>query len=167
VNLEDALREAGDGYVRRASWAYSEPSMRRARTARGLAMPGVFEDAYGVKVSYDNEALAADDWVIASGKEHDIVGARRALRRLQDQPATIFEQVIDLLYELHSHSPEGTQATDLMRRLLGKNHNFRDADAVRALKGLVEEARKDKISMTVSKLGLDEVERLLGIRSDE
>jgi hypothetical protein len=95
-----------------------------------------------------------------------VLNGRKALRRLQSAPPTEFERVIDLLYEWKEYAPEG-QATDFMRRLLGKNHNLSDANAVAAMKGFVTEARKDKINAAIFKLGLDEAERILGLKEEE
>lgn len=91
--------------------------------------------------------------------------ARRALRRLQDRSPNDFEKVIDLLYEWREHSPTA-QVTDVMRKLLSQNHNMSDQNAIAAMKGLIQEARKAKINEAITRLGLDEAERILGLKND-
>ena len=73
MKLLDALRDAQDRYVRRASWPMSEPSMRRARSTKGDAIAGRFEDAYGRVIGYDNETMHADDWEVV----REVVSERR------------------------------------------------------------------------------------------
>ena len=175
MKLEEALREAGDGYVRRARWSVFEVSMRRYRAANGgLAMPGVFEDALGKKVLYDNETLDADDWVLVNTKPADVgddigrVGReRRALRRLQNEPPSEFEQVIDALYTWREYVGPNARVTDLMRKLINENHNLTDIGALASIRMYIKEARTARIGAMISKLGLDEVERVLGLRAED
>jgi hypothetical protein len=91
---------------------------------------------------------------------------RRALRRLQDRAPSTFEKVVDLLYEWREHSPQA-QVTDVMRSLLTQNHNLSDEHAIAAMKGLIAEARRNKINTAIAKLGLDEAERVLGLKNGE
>jgi hypothetical protein len=91
---------------------------------------------------------------------------RRALRRLQDRPPNDFEKVIDLLYEWREHIP-AAQVTDVMRKLLAQNHNMSDQNAISAMKGIIREARKVKIDEAITRLGFDEAERVLGLKSEE
>lgn len=91
---------------------------------------------------------------------------RRALRRLQAAPPSMFEQVVDLLYEWREHEP-GAQVTDLMRKLLSQNHNLSDANAVQAMRGLITKAREERIVEAVKRVGLDEAERLLGLKKSD
>jgi len=178
MKLEEALREAGDGYVRRAGWPVFEVSLRRLRGANGgMTVPGaVFEDALGKRVLYDDETLAGDDWMVVSPKEPDNMSddtgrvgrERRALRRLQNEPPSEFEQIIDALYTWREYTGPQARVTDLMRRLINQNHNVSDTGALAAIRGYVREARTAKIDAAIAKLGLDEAERILGLKeSDE
>ena len=91
---------------------------------------------------------------------------------MQDLPPSDFEKVIDLLYEWSEHSPaatrsaSGVQVTDLMRKILSQNHNVNDQQAIAAMKGLIREARKAKIDEAIAKMGLDDAERILGLKGD-
>jgi len=96
------------------------------------------------------------------------VNQRRALRRLQSEVPSQFEQLIDLLYEWREYAPSNrSQVTDLMRALLHNHHNISDADAIEAMKRFIQEARKEKIFRTIGKIGFDKAERLLGMKDDE
>ena len=107
----------------------------------------------------DDEAEPASEATSASTP----LERRRAMRRLQAAPPSMFEQVIDLLYEWREHEP-GVQVTDLMRKLLSQNHNLSDANAIQAMRGLITRAREEKIVEAVKRVGLDEAERLLGLK---
>jgi hypothetical protein len=90
---------------------------------------------------------------------------RRALRRLQSGPPSSFEQVVDLLYEWKVHVSDA-QITDMMRKLLQSNHNMSDANAIKAMTGFIKEARFAKVNAAIARMGLDEAESVLGLKSD-
>jgi len=95
-----------------------------------------------------------------------VLGARKALRRLQSAPPTVFEQVIDLMYEWKEHDSD-VQATDIMRRVLSQNHNLNDTSAVQAMRNSLKDVRMDRVTNAIHRLGLDEAERILGLKGYE
>jgi len=100
------------------------------------------------------------------GGHRDPSRTRRALRRLQNGPPSEFEQIIDLLYEWREHSPRA-QVTEVMRTLMTRNHNMDDRSSIKMMRNLIQEARKAKIDEAIAKLGLDEAERVLGLKPEE
>ncbi len=72
-----------------------------------------------------------------------VLNGRKALRRLQNKLPDTFEELIDLLYAWKEYaSPHSTNPfTDVVRRLIGQNHNVGDAAAVGVLKGFIRDAR--------------------------
>jgi len=154
-------------------------SLRPDDQAAGLSYPGhgagIFdagrnaEDPAGlqdpVSTSSIPEELLLDAPKEETPEERNPVRARRALRRLQNGPPSEFEQIIDLLYEWREHSPRA-QVTEVMRTLMTRNHNMDDRSSIKMMRNLIQEARKAKIDEAVAKLGLDEAERVLGLKSD-
>jgi len=135
--------------------------------------PGVF----GVTVVAVPDMLLAADEALEAEREAERVDAsattpakvsrgRQALRRLQNTAPSAFEQVIDLIYQWKEHAAD-MQVTDMMRRLVSSNHNMSDANAVSAMKGFIREARMNKVTGAIAQMGLDEAERILGLKKDE
>ena len=92
---------------------------------------------------------------------------RRALRRLQNAPPTDFERVIDMFYAWQEVQPS-ISIIEIFRKVSQAQHqNIRDADMVKAMEGLIKEVRLAKITFAINKLGLDDAERLLGLKKDE
>jgi len=90
---------------------------------------------------------------------------RRALRRLGPAPSD-FERLIDLIYEWRVHASPHLGLTDLMRELLGRNHTASDAQTIQKMINIIKEARTLKIQQALDRLGLDEAERLLGLKEE-
>jgi len=92
---------------------------------------------------------------------------RRALRRLQNAQPTEFERVIDMFYLWQEVEPR-TSVTEIMRKIFQSQHqNISDKDMIKAMDGLIKEVRLAKITFAINKLGLDDAERLLGLKKDE
>ena len=90
---------------------------------------------------------------------------RRALQRLTGD-VTEFDRVINLIYEYREHAP-GVDACQVMRSLLSNNMNIRDGDAIKALTGLIAEARTKRIQDAIKTMGFDEAEKLLGMKKGD
>jgi hypothetical protein len=90
---------------------------------------------------------------------------RRALRRLGPAPSD-FERLIDLIYEWRVHASPYSGLTDLMRELLSSHHNQNDAQAIQKMISIIKEARMRKIQQALDRVGLDEAERLLGLKEE-
>lgn len=92
---------------------------------------------------------------------------RRAMRRLQDQPPSDFERVIDLLYSWQEQVPT-ISVMEIMRKCFQTQHqNINDKDLVKAMEGLIKQVRLNRINAAIDKLGLDDAERLLGLKKGD
>lgn len=90
--------------------------------------------------------------------------SRQAAQRLSGV-VTEFDQLINLVYEYREHVPGAeSEMCQIMRKVFGANMNIRDKDAIKAVAGLIVEARTKRIQDAVKAMGFDEAEKLLGMK---
>lgn len=86
---------------------------------------------------------------------------RRAIRRLQGPPSSDFEEIIDLFYEWRRYNAH-EQLTSMMRTVFEvRHHNLSDRDAITVMKDKIKETRMSRLNGAISRLGLEEAEKLL------
>jgi len=59
------------------------------------------------------------------------------------------------------------RVTDIMRKTLSENHNVSDEGALASMKRFIREARQEKVNEAIAKIGLDQAERILGLKDEE
>jgi len=99
-----------------------------------------------------------------SGSKSQQQQGRQAAQRLTGV-TTEFDQLVNLIYEYREHAPGAeSEMCQIMRKVLGVNMNIRDKDAIKAVAGLIKEARTKRIQDAVQRMGFDEAEKLLGMK---
>lgn len=112
-------------------------------------------------IAVPDPVMAADDEPRSPGRE------RRALRRLQGKPPTAFERVIDLLYAWQEQRPH-ISIMEIMRTVINQGHqNINDESLAKAMEGLIKQERLARIQKAITDMGIDDAERLLGLKKDD